>query len=648
VQVPRHGRRRVVIENVRPEIDGGRYPAKGSVGEPVMVEADVLADGHDAIRAVLRWREARSDAWKEIPLRPAVNDRWEARFDPPRAGLYELHIQGWVDHFLTWSTELERRVEAGQDVALELEAGAAMVLEAAARAGEADAERLLRLAARLRPRGGERVAQSATLQRLMERYADRAQATCTERPVKVLVERERARFSAWYECFPRSASPDASRPGTLRDVEARLDYVAGMGFDVLYLPPVHPIGRSFRKGRNNTVSATPSDVGSPWAIGSAEGGHKSVAADLGTLADLRHLARACRDRGLELALDIAFQCSPDHPWVRSHPEWFKHRPDGSIQYAENPPKKYQDIYPLDFESEDWQGLWNELLSVFTFWCRQGVRIFRVDNPHTKAFPFWEWCLARVRDAYPDALFLSEAFTRPKLMYLLAKLGFSQSYTYFAWRQEPWELKQYVEELVEPPVCDFFRPNFWPNTPDILTEQLQTGGRGMSALRHVLASTLTANYGIYGPAFELVDTSAAVPGKEEYLDSEKYQVRFWDLDKPGSLRTLISRVNRIRTEQRALRHDKWLRFCRTDNESLIAYTKTAPDGSAPVLVVVNLDPRARQAGWVELPVDTDGEFDVVDLLNGPVYQWRGGGSWNYIDLDPAVTPAHIFRIGALLK
>jgi starch synthase (maltosyl-transferring) len=642
------GRRRVVIENIRPEVDGGRFPAKGSVGEPVLVEADILADGHELLTAVLLWREigGPESRWREAPMRPVVNDRWAGRFEPRKPATYEFSIEAWIDHFKSWEHELERRDRA--DAASELEEGARLIEAAAGRAGGADAARLQRLATALRGRNGLRTAKSEALLKLMEKHGDRSLATCSARSPRVLVERERARFSAWYELFPRSASPDPKRPGTFRDVEARLAYVAGMGFHILYLPPIHPIGRSFRKGRNNTVSGTRHDVGSPWAIGSEEGGHKSINPDLGSLDDFRRLVAATRRRGMEIALDIAFQCSPDHPYVKDHPDWFRQRPDGSIRYAENPPKKYQDIYPFNFESPDWRGLWDELLSVFIYWCEQGVTAFRVDNPHTKPFAFWEWALARVRDQYPDAIFLSEAFTRPKIMYQLAKVGFSQSYTYFAWRQLPWEIKQYAIELTTPPVVDFFRPSYWPNTPDILTEQLQTGGRPMSALRYVLAATLGASYGIFGPSYEQVDVRPLVPGKEEYMDSEKYQVRHWDFDKPGGLRELITRVNAIRRDQPALRHDRTLRFLQTDNERLLAYTKTAPDGSAPVCIILNVDHERRQSGWVELPVATESDYDVVDLLNGPVYRWRGGGSWNFVELDPAVTPAHIFGVGAGLR
>jgi starch synthase (maltosyl-transferring) len=642
------GRRRVVIENVRPEIDAGRFPAKGSIGEPVVVEADIFGDGHDLLTAVVLWREVggTESGWREVPMTPVVNDRWRGQFEPRRPGTYEFAVQGWIDHFKSWEHELERRDRA--DATAELVEGARMVEEAARRAAGSDAYTLHRFATALRGRAGLRTAKSEALARLMEKYSDRSLAACSPRSPRVLVERERARFSAWYELFPRSTSPDPKRPGTLRDTEAWLPYVAGMGFHILYLPPIHPIGRSFRKGRNNTVSATARDVGSPWAIGSEAGGHKSVNPDLGTLDDFRRLVRATRRHGMEIALDIAFQCSPDHPYVKDRPDWFRQRPDGSIRYAENPPKKYQDIYPFNFETEDWRGLWDELLSIFLFWAEQGVLAFRVDNPHTKPFAFWEWALARVREQHPDAIFLSEAFTRPKVMYQLAKVGFSQSYTYFAWRTEPWEIKAYATELTTPPVVDFFRPSYWPNTPDILTEQLQVGGVAMSALRLVLAATLGASYGIYGPAFEQVDTRPLIPGKEEYMDSEKYQVRHWDLQRPGGLRELVTRVNAIRRDQPALRHDRTLRFLRTDNPQLLAYTKTAPDGSAPVCVIVNLDATRRQAGWVELATAAEPDYEVVDLLNGPVYRWRGAGSWNFVELDPAVTPAHVFRVGARLR
>jgi starch synthase (maltosyl-transferring) len=462
----------------------------------------------------------------------------------------------------------------------------------------------------------------------------------------VVVDRERAGFSAWYEMFPRSASEQSGRHGTFRDVEKRLPYVARMGFDVLYLPPIHPVGRIHRKGRNNSPHAEPNDPGSPWAIGSREGGHKAVHPELGTLDDFRRLVAAAKQHGIEVALDIAFQCAPDHPYVAEHPEWFRKRPDGTVQYAENPPKKYEDIYPFDFETDNWRELWNELESVFEFWIGQGVRIFRVDNPHTKPFCFWEWCIAKVKHQYPDAIFLSEAFTRPKLMYRLAKLGFTQSYTYFAWRNTKQELIEYFTELTQTDVAEFFRPNLWPNTPDILTEYMQVGGRPAFVSRCVLAATLGANYGIYGPAFELCVNQPRAQGSEEYLNSEKYEIKNYDLDQPGGLAEFIARVNSIRRENPALQSDRRLRFHWVDNSSLLCYSKSTDDLSNVVVVVVNLDPHRTQSGWVELPVDDwrldeEHAYQMHDLLSGGRYLWHGFR--NYVELNPQIASAHIFRV-----
>jgi starch synthase (maltosyl-transferring) len=547
------GRQRVVIEAVTPEIDGGRFPARRSVGETVTVEADIFTDGHDTLAAVLRYRHQASADWTEMPLTPLVNDRWRGEFPVTELGRYVFTVEGWVDNFETWSRQLTKRIEAGQDVTAELEVGARMIEQAAARANgkAADAARLAAIAKSLRSSPTPTV--DGDVGQLMRRYADRTFATVYEREVAVLVEPVKARFSTWYELFPRSA-------GTFTDVERLLPSIIQMGFDVLYLPPIHPIGRTHRKGANNKP-ASPGEPGSPWAIGAEEGGHKSVHPELGTLADFRHLVESAAGQGVDVALDIAFQCSPDHPYTREHPEWFKHRPDGSIQYAENPPKKYEDIVPFDFENEHWWELWQELLSIVVFWAEQGVRVFRVDNPHTKPFAFWEWLTGEIRRQYPDAILLSEAFTRPKVMYRLAKSGFSQSYTYFAWRNTAWEIYQYFTELAQPPIREFFRPNLWPNTPDILTEYLQTGGRPAFQARLILAATLGASYGVYGPAFELMENRAREQGSEEYLDSEKYQVRQWDRDRADSLRELITIINRIRRENPALQTDRGLRFHR---------------------------------------------------------------------------------------
>jgi starch synthase (maltosyl-transferring) len=489
------------------------------------------------------------------------------------------------------------------------------------------------------------MALSSELAALMARHPDRRFVSRYERELEVLVERERARFSAWYELFPRSTALKAGRHGTFKDVEARLPYVAEMGFDVLYLPPIHPIGRAYRKGANNSIEPARGAPGSPWAIGGPDGGHREIHPELGTPEDFQHLLRTAERHGLEVALDIAFQASPDHPYVREHPQWFRARPDGSIQYAENPPKKYQDIYPFDFETKEWRALWLELHGVIQHWVDQGVRIFRVDNPHTKPFAFWEWALGEVRDRNPDVIFLSEAFTRPHVMYRLAKLGFSQSYTYFAWRNEAWELRQYFTELTRTEAVEYFRPNLWPNTPDILTEFLQSGGRPASALRFVLAATLGASYGVYGPVFELAEVAPLQRGREDYLDSEKYQLRHWDLNRRDSLRPLMTRVNRIRREHPALQQDRTLRFLNTDNDRLLAYAKTSEDGSDVIVTVVNLDPHWRQGGWVEVPATPlagHPPYQASDLLNDTTYSWRTD-AWNFVDLDPAVTPAHVLQI-----
>jgi starch synthase (maltosyl-transferring) len=641
----RDGRRRVVIERVEPEIDCGRFPIKRVEGESVVVEADVFAEGHDELACVLLYRAEGEAAWRETPMRLLVNDRWTAEFKVHGLGRHFYTVEGWVDHFHTWARDLVRRLEVGQDVSQELRVGAGLVRAAAKRAGGADAAALQQAARELAGKRAEESALSAELAALMARNPDRGTATRYSRELAVTVDRERARYGSWYEMFPRSASEDPGRHGTFADVEARLPYVAGMGFDVLYLPPIHPIGRAFRKGRNNSVVAATGDPGSPWAIGGSEGGHKSIHPELGTLDDFRRLVAAARGHGLEIALDVAFQASPDHPYVKEHPDWFRARPDGTIQYAENPPKKYQDIYPFDFESRAWQMLWTELREVFKFWIEQGILIFRVDNPHTKPFAFWEWVIGELKRSHPEVILLSEAFTRPKVMYRLAKLGFTQSYTYFAWRNRAWELREYFTELTRTQVREFFRPNLWTNTQDILTEFVQTGGRAASALRFVLAATLGANYGIFGPSFELVETAPLVPGREEYLNSEKYEIRHWDLERPGGLQSLVARVNSIRKEHPAMQQDRTLRFLRTDNENLLAYAKTSADGSDVVATIVNLDPAWKQSGWVELPVQAvpgQPQYPVHDLLNGPAYSWRAG-AWNYVELDPAQSPAHVFHV-----
>jgi len=641
--------RRIVIESVYPEIDGGRFPIKRIVGDMVEVEADVFSDGHDQIACYLLYRPESSE-WSETPMRRLGNDRWRGSFQAGSIGRYRYTIEGWVDHFRTWQSDLIKRLGAGQDVKVELLRGAEFAEEAAARASGEDAQRLADLARLLRDKADKALRRAAAtgpeFAELMDRYPDRRRAGRYDKELVVVVDRAKARFSTWYEVFPRSCSPEPGRHGTLCDCEGWLPYIAAMNFDVLYLPPVHPIGRSYRKGKNNTLTAQPEDVGSPWAIGSEEGGHKSIHPQLGTLADLRSLIEKARGFGLEIAMDIAFQCTPDHPYVREHPEWFRRRPDGTVQYAENPPKKYQDIYPLDFETEDWRALWEELKSIFLFWIAQGVNIFRVDNPHTKPFAFWEWVIGSVKQEYPDVIFLAEAFTRPRVMERLAKAGFSQSYTYFAWRNSKTELTTYFRDLTGGAVREYLRPNLWPNTPDILPEYLQVGGRPAFMTRLALAATLGANYGIYGPAFELCENTPREPGSEEYLNSEKYEIKHRDLNSEWSLKDFISRINLIRRENPALQSDSNLWFHESENPMLVCYSKSTADLSNLVVVVVNLDSFHTQAGWVTIDAQALGlpatqAFQAHDLLSGARYLWQGPR--NYIELDPQSSPAHILRI-----
>ena len=644
--------RRVVIENVQPQVDCGRFPIKRTIGDRVTVTADIFADGHDILHAILRYRPESQTDWNEVPMAAQPNDAWQGEFTVGTQGRHLYTLQAWIDHFQSWTRDLGKKFEAAQDLSVDILTGVQLIEAAASRASGKDkpvltaaAQEIRKLAGTDMPKAVEK-SSSPELEALMIRNADRRRATAYSRELAVIVDREKARFSAWYEMFPRSSSPEPGRHGTLRDCARRLDYVAGMGFDVLYLPPIYPIGRVNRKGQNNDERALPDDVGSPWAIGAREGGHKAIDPQLGTLEDFKQLMSRAKQLGLEVALDLAYQCAPDHPYVKEHKDWFRIRPDGSVQYAENPPKKYQDIYPLDFETEKSQELWEELRSVVLYWIDQGVRIFRVDNPHTKPFDFWEWMITDIKSRYPDVLFLAEAFTRPKVMYELAKLGFTQSYTYFSWRNTKPELIEYFEELTQTAVSEYFRPNLWPNTPDILTDFLQEGGRPAFMIRLALAATLGANYGIYGPAFELGENRAVRPKSEEYFDSEKYQVRNWDLDDPDSLAGLITIVNRLRRENPALHSDLSLQFHPVDNEQIIAYSKMTNDLLNIVVTVVNLDPDHTQAGMVDLPLDVlhldpRQPYQMHDLLTGARYTWRG--SRNYVELNPQRLPAHIFCI-----
>jgi starch synthase (maltosyl-transferring) len=644
------GRQRVIIESVTPEVDGGRFPAKRTVGDSVVVEADIFTDGHDSVAGVLLYRHAGETSWHETPFTFLNNDRWTASFLVEELGRYEYTVHAWVDHWETWHRDLLKRINALTDTRLDYLIGANLIAEAGERAKGDDAENLKETAELLRSEDSlealRTAATEASLHSLVLRYPDRRFATELDHILPLTVDPVRARFSSWYEFFPRSTSSIEGQHGTFADCEARLPYVAELGFDVLYLPPIHPIGVQFRKGKNNSVVAELDDAGSPWAIGAAEGGHKAIHPQLGTLDEFRSLVSKAKSLGIQIALDIAFQAAPDHPYVKEHEEWFRKRPDGTIQYAENPPKKYQDIYPFDFETVDWQGMWTELKSVFSYWIQQGVTIFRVDNPHTKAFPFWQWCIAELKKECPEVMFLSEAFTRPKVMYRLAKIGFSQSYTYFPWRNGKVELTTYLTELTKTPVKEFFRPNQWPNTPDILTEFLQLGTRPAFMIRFLLAATLGSNYGIYGPAFELMESKPIRQGSEEYLDSEKYQVRHWNLERPDSLRELIAAVNRIRRENVAMQSDLSLEFHPVNNDQLICFSKRSPDASNVILTVVNLDPYHVQSGILELNLDLlkiDGAqpYQANDLLTGARYLWKGSRA--YVELNPFSVPAHIFRL-----
>jgi starch synthase (maltosyl-transferring) len=688
---PAEGRKRVIIEEIQPQVDCGRYPARRIIGDRVDVSAAIFSDGHDHVSAQLQYKHDEDPVWLAVALTALPNDLWSASFVVDRLGSWSFKISGWVDHFDTWCADLRKRlaaqvlpeeVAAGrdpltsgaanpdaanpapsgtsttpQDIAVALTIGAGLVDGAAARASGKDAKVLRETAEALRSLANANKPYyeyplTPAMEQLVASYPDHSFGAVSKE-LELWVDRERARFSSWYELFPRSTSPHPNRHGTLRDVEALLPEIATMGFDIVYLPPIHPIGLAFRKGPNNSVTANPGDEGSPWAIGSPAGGHKAIHPSLGTFDDFDHLVAAIRQHGMELAMDIAFQCSPDHPWVKEHPAWFIHRPDGTIQYAENPPKKYQDIYPLNFESSDWAALWDELRSVFQFWIDRGVRVFRVDNPHTKALPFWEWCITELHKKSPDVIFLAEAFTRPHIMYSLAKGGFTQSYTYFTWRTAKAELQAYFEEITKPPVSEFFTPNVWPNTPDILHASLQNGGRPAFMQRIILATTLAASYGIYGPAFELGENLPVKQGSEEYLNSEKYQIRNWDRSAPHSIAPLVTKLNQIRRTNPALQSDWSLHFHHVDNPQILCYSKSAPGverGAANViLVAINLDPLNEQAGWIDLDlkhlgIRHDEYFDVEDLLTGTHYRWHDRS--NYVALRPQVMPAHVFRVSGI--
>ena len=644
----------VIIERMEPQIDGGRYRAKAVVGDEVEVSADIYRDGPAVLQAVIRYRGPSSRRWQEAPMRQANNDRWVGTFPPDKIGVWRYTVEAWTDRFATWRRDLIKRLDAGQEVDVELEEGALMM---EARLGAVPSSRRKKLQAAIDAVRAERPSRKGDgagappasavvdpeIESIMTTYADRSGSTVASPALELFVDRERARFGAWYEFFPRSTGTK-TKHGTFETAKKELPRIAAMGFDVVYLPPIHPIGKSYRKGKNNKLESRPTDLGSPWAIGGEAGGHRDVHPDLGTIEDFDVFVAEADRQGLEVALDFAIQCSPDHPWVTEHPDWFVHRPDGTIRYAENPPKKYQDIYPINFDTEDKEGLWLELKGILEHWISHGVKIFRVDNPHTKTFPFWEWVIEELKSEHPDLILLAEAFTRPKVMRHLAKIGFTQSYTYFTWRNEKWEIIEYLNELTHSEMRHYFRPNFFVNTPDILHEYLQTGGPPAFKVRLVLAAFLSPSYGVYS-GYELYENVPAETGSEEYLNSEKFELRPRDYSRSDSLIPYITRINEIRHKHPALSELTNLTFHNIDKDHMLSFSKRSP-GQDAILVIVNLNPFHWEEATVHLDLDALGveegrEFEVHDLITETTYVWRGSSS--YVRLDPFEEPAHVFRI-----
>lgn len=637
------GKKRVLIENVQPQVDGGLYPAKRTVGERVDVTAAIFGDGHDHIRGEVLFKKQGSKQWSSVELAPTYNDEWQASFYVPEKGNYVFTVQAWIDHFETWYDGFKKKALAKVDVTVELAEGVILLK----RLGETKSA-LLATARKLEDKNQVNAIAfvlSDEFAKLVHENPLRDNETKYEQEFIVQVEHRKANFSAWYEFFPRSSSLESGKAGNLNDCIKLLPRIAAMGFDVLYFPPIHPIGKINRKGKNNNVKSQPGEPGSPWAIGSDEGGHKAILPALGTLEDFKKLVGDARKLGIDIAMDIAFQCAPDHPYVKDHPDWFKQRPDGSIQYAENPPKKYQDIYPFNFESDDWKNLWEELKSVFIYWIEQGVTIFRIDNPHTKPIPFWQWVIAEVQKVHPDIIFLSEAFTRPKIMASLGKVGFTQSYTYFTWRVSKQEITEYMNELVFGQSRNYFRPNFWPNTPDILPYHLQNQGENIFILRYALAATLSSNYGVYGPPYEFGENNP-IEGKEEYYNSEKFEIKHYDWKRTNRLTDIMSLLNKVRKENAALQSTWNLQFCPIENSQIIAYLKATDDLSNIILVVVNLDPNNTQHGYVQLPkakLKLSDKINVKlhDLITDEQFTWTQ--EWNYVHLNPHKMPFHLFKV-----
>lgn len=637
-----------MIESVAPTVDAGLYPAKRSIGELVKVSSHIFGDGHDHIRAFVKYKAPKKRTWQQTEMFLEINDEWSASFVTEVKGVYEFKIEAWIDHLLNWYEGFKKKAAAGIHVNVELAEGADLLVKVQQSPGKKTNKRLKEVEGVFRDTSKYEEAVNLALSIEFEEIVSQYPLPAFESSSATYLincEHNKANFSTWYEFFPRSASEEKGKHGTFKDCLRLLPKVADMGFDVLYFPPIHPIGEVNRKGKNNSVDSKPGEPGSPWAIGSKQGGHKAVHPELGTLAEYKKVIKEAKKLDIDIALDLAYQCAPDHPYVKEHPEWFKWRPDGTVQYAENPPKKYQDILPFDFECEQWEALWQELKSVVDYWIKAGVKIFRVDNPHTKPIPFWEWLIAEINKEYDDIIFLSEAFTRPKVMASLAKVGFTQGYTYFTWRNTKAEIIEYMNELVNDKSRDYFRPNFWPNTPDILPYLLQREGPNAFVYRYALAATLSSNYGMYGQAYEIYDNTP-VPGKEEYFNSEKYELKHYDWDMSNRLTYIIKKVNQARKENEALQSTWNIQFCSVENPNLIAYFKKTADNSSMILMVVNLDSYSRQAGYVQLPLDQMGiegniNLKLHDLVTDEQYTWTG--EWNYVELDPFNIPFHLFKI-----
>lgn len=644
-----NGRQRVVITNIEPQVNNGSYPVKAIVEQPVCISASVFCDGHDILGAQVSIKHEREKLWQQLPLQPKGNDHWEAGFIPARTGRYTFQITGWIDHFATWRHAFIKKKTGGQATDTDLEIGIGLLDEVIGRSKKQDKTKLMNWRSRIVNATEETdiigILEEEEWTTITAQYPDMSLATRHPKVLVLDVLIAKAGFSSWYELFPRSTASEPGRHGTLNDVKLLLPRIAAMGFDVLYLPPIHPIGKVKRKGKNNALIAGSEDPGSPWAIGSDEGGHKAIHPQLGTLKDFKSLVSAAARLHIDIAMDIAFQCAPDHPYVKEHPEWFQWRPDGTVQYAENPPKKYEDILPFHFECDQWKELWLELKSIVDYWIAQGVRIFRIDNPHTKPFPFWEWLIKTVRNDHPDIIFLAEAFTRPRLMEQLAMSGFTQSYTYFAWRNSKRELMQYMKDLTQTDMRHYFQPNFWPNTPDILTPTLVDGGENAHISRLILAGTLSSSYGVYGPVYEL-GVHDPTPGKEEYYNNEKYEIAHWDWNRYTRTKEIMARLNRIRKENPALHNSNNIVFAETTSEAIVCYCKVDKQHHNSLIIAVNLDPYQQQSTIAELPLDylgleTGKPFKVRDLLSGDIYEWSG--SRQYIALQPSDMPAHIFKV-----